>query len=83
MAYFPHTTCILSYCAEQGDSCSINGVCYLKQNEIATVNTSGQLKVWDIRDSQGTLQPARLFLPYVEVTEIFLSVELLTILLWS
>ncbi|XP_064618268.1 nucleoporin Nup43-like [Liolophura sinensis] len=36
---------------EKGDSCTINDVLFMKQTEIVTVNTAGQLKLFDIRQN--------------------------------
>ncbi|KAI0237410.1 Nucleoporin Nup43 [Lamellibrachia satsuma] len=43
------------------DSCTLNSACFLKQSEVATVNSTGQLKVWDLRQ-QGD-EPAKVFQP--------------------
>ncbi|KAK2178261.1 hypothetical protein NP493_550g00028 [Ridgeia piscesae] len=43
------------------DSCTLNSACFLKQSEVATVNSTGQLKVWDLRE-QGE-EPAKVFQP--------------------
>ncbi|ELU18713.1 hypothetical protein CAPTEDRAFT_166049 [Capitella teleta] len=48
---------------DKADSCSINAACMLKRDECATVNSSGQLKVWDLRQSQDVPRASRLFLP--------------------
>ncbi|XP_041353900.1 nucleoporin Nup43-like isoform X2 [Gigantopelta aegis] len=34
---------------DNADSCTINGVTFLKQSEVATVNSFGQLKIYDLR----------------------------------
>ena len=44
---------------EKADSCTMNAVTFLKQFEIATVNSTGQLKVWDLREQNQ--QPMRTF----------------------
>ena len=44
---------------EKADSCSLHAVTFLKQFEIATVNSIGQLKVWDLRQSAD--EPVRIF----------------------
>ncbi|XP_013399806.1 nucleoporin Nup43-like [Lingula anatina] len=45
---------------EKADSCSINGVNYYKHYEVITVNSSGQLKVYDLRQPED--EPSRIFL---------------------
>ncbi|XP_077977336.1 nucleoporin Nup43-like [Glandiceps talaboti] len=45
---------------DNADSCTIHAVCHLKQYEVITVNSTGQLKVWDLR--QPTSQPSRTFI---------------------
>ncbi|XP_070568783.1 nucleoporin Nup43-like isoform X2 [Ptychodera flava] len=45
---------------DNADSCTIHAVCYLKQYEVITVNSTGQLKIWDLR--QPTSQPSRSFI---------------------
>lgn len=41
---------------DEADSCSINASTHLTQHEVITVNSAGQLKIWDLR--QPGLQPA-------------------------
>ncbi|KAK3580498.1 hypothetical protein CHS0354_001096 [Potamilus streckersoni] len=45
---------------DNADSCTINDVIFLKQSEVVTVNSTGQLKVFDLR--QPSDQPTSLFL---------------------
>lgn len=42
---------------ENADSTSMTGVCFLRQEEVAAINSIGQFKVWDLR--QSTRDPAR------------------------
>ncbi len=49
--------------SDKADSCTMNAVTFFKQFEVATVNSTGQLKVWDLREENQ--QPARTFLMYV------------------
>ncbi|XP_039274354.2 nucleoporin Nup43-like [Styela clava] len=42
----------------KADSCPITDVCFVKQNEICTVNKMGQLRLWDLRSSQDS--PSRI-----------------------
>ena len=44
---------------EKADSCSLNAVSFLKELEVGAVNSTGQLKVWDLR--QHTDDTARTF----------------------
>ncbi|XP_077862954.1 nucleoporin Nup43-like, partial [Saccoglossus kowalevskii] len=41
------------------DSCTIHAVSYLKQYEVITVSSTGQLKIWDLRQSSS--EPSRTF----------------------
>ncbi len=43
----------------------MNDVTFVKQFEVATVNSTGQLKVWDLREKNE--QPARTFLMCVKI----------------
>ncbi|XP_054768862.2 nucleoporin Nup43-like [Lytechinus pictus] len=45
---------------DEADSCSINALTHLKQHEVITVNSAGQLKIWDLR--QPGSQPTRFFI---------------------
>ncbi|XP_038078808.1 nucleoporin Nup43-like [Patiria miniata] len=45
---------------DQADSSTINAVTYLKSNQVVTVNATGQMKIWDLR--QPDSQPTRVFL---------------------
>ncbi|XP_071482667.1 nucleoporin Nup43-like [Diadema antillarum] len=45
---------------DEADSCSINALAHLKQHEVITVNSAGQLKIWDLR--QPGSQPTRFFI---------------------
>ncbi|KAK2154683.1 hypothetical protein LSH36_260g01003 [Paralvinella palmiformis] len=45
---------------DEADNCTLNAVTFLKQSEAATVNSIGQLKVWDLR--QTTDKPSQIFL---------------------
>ncbi|XP_074662693.1 nucleoporin Nup43-like [Tubulanus polymorphus] len=45
---------------EKADGCTQNAATFLKQNEVVTVNSIGQLKVWDIRQNKD--EPTRIFL---------------------
>lgn len=45
---------------DNADSCTINDVAFLKKFEIATTNSAGQLKVWDVRE--GGTKPCRTLL---------------------
>lgn len=40
---------------ENADSSTIHAVTYLRNTEILTVNSIGQLKLWDIRQQQLTI----------------------------
>ncbi|XP_022108974.1 nucleoporin Nup43-like [Acanthaster planci] len=51
---------------DQADSCTINAVTYLKSNQVVTVNATGQMKIWDLR--QPDSQPVRVFLLTGEMT---------------
>lgn len=42
------------------DSCSLNAIIHSKTHEVITVNSAGQLKVWDVRQDGNT--PVRIFL---------------------
>ncbi|KAL8599017.1 hypothetical protein ACOMHN_006826 [Nucella lapillus] len=44
---------------EKADSCSINALTFLKQSEVLTVNSFGQLKLFDLR--QNSEDPAQIF----------------------
>ncbi len=46
--------------SDKADSCTLNAVTFLKQSEVAAVNSTGQLKVWDLR--QDSEEPAKTFL---------------------
>lgn len=37
---------------DKADSCSLNCVTFLKHNEVLTSNSRGQMKVWDLRNSE-------------------------------
>ncbi|PVD28656.1 hypothetical protein C0Q70_11250 [Pomacea canaliculata] len=44
---------------DKADSCTINGIMFLKQSEIVTVNSYGQLKLFDLR--QNSDSPVQIF----------------------
>jgi len=52
--------CMLLY-VEAADSCTLNAVCFLSQSEVAAVNSIGQFKIWDVR--QSSAEPVRVFVP--------------------
>ncbi|XP_071819443.1 nucleoporin Nup43-like isoform X2 [Apostichopus japonicus] len=45
---------------DNADSCSLNAIVHSKTNEVITVNSAGQLKVWDVRQDGNS--PVRIFL---------------------
>ena len=45
--------------AAHADSCTMNAVTYIKQSEVAVVNSTGQLKVFDVRNASDA--PSRVF----------------------
>ena len=56
----------VSCCLEAADSCALNAVCFLTQTEVAAVNSIGQFKIWDVR--QSSAEPVRVFVPWVVVS---------------
>lgn len=44
---------------DKADSCTINSVTFLKQLEVITVNSTGQLKIFDLRQTSD--DPVRTF----------------------
>jgi len=60
---YKHYICtwhIFVFLVDEADNCTLNAVTFLKQSEAATVNSIGQLKVWDLR--QTTDKPSQIFL---------------------
>ena len=53
---------------DKADSCTINDVTFLKQFEVITVNSSGQLKVFDLRQTDD--DPTKSFSVYVSSTSL-------------
>ena len=45
--------CLLCSFSDNADSCTINDITFLKQFEVITVNSSGQLKIFDLRQTDG------------------------------
>ena len=39
---------------DKADSCSLNSVLFIKNDEIAAANMRGQLKIWDVRSNTNT-----------------------------
>ena len=56
---------------DKADSCTINDVTFLKQFEVITVNSSGQLKVFDLRQTDD--DPTKSFSVYVSNTPLLES----------